>query len=368
MLLNKIILQNFRSYKKQIISVFPTVTVIHGPNATGKTNIIEAIAVLSTGKSFRADLDREMIQWDSEFARVKASVEDTNLELLITAGIVGGQKTPLKKYLVNGVSKRGIDFVGNIKTVLFWPEDLDLVTDSPSLRRHYLDRVLIQIDREYRRNLMSYEKGLRQRNKLLDLIKEGLANHSQLLFWNQLLIKAGNYITDTRAQYIDYVNHNHILNSMKNQINNNIYTIDYDKSIISDLRLLQYKDEEVAAGATLVGPHRDDFIFYKFRNQNNTDIANKLNLSKYGSRGEQRLGVLWLKLSELAYIQEKSGDRPILLLDDIFSELDDKHRSLVLELIQKQQTIITSAEDDVIDILKKSRIGFSEIRLPFGDK
>ncbi len=350
MILSKLELSNFRSFQKQGFEFSPSVTLIEGNNGVGKTNIIEAIHTLSIGKSFRADRDREMIRWGSEMARIQCSAEDTILEMVLTEGVTHGIKTPLKKLIVDGVPRRHIDFAGKIKTVLFWPEDLELVTDSPSLRRKYLDSVLVQTDREYRRNLMSYERGLRQRNRLLDAINEGHASRSQLLFWDQLLIKAGNCITDTRSYFIDFVN----------KTNDEHYRMEYDKSIISQARLEQYKDEEVAAKATLVGPHRDDFQF----ELRITNDKSRKNLSKYGSRGEQRLGVLWLKLGELSYIQTETEDRPILLLDDIFSELDDEHRSLVLGLISSYQTILTTAENDVVDLLKTNGIAYTVIKLP----
>jgi len=323
MTLTELSLQQFRSYAKRTFVFSPHTTLIVGPNTAGKTNILEAIALLSTGKSFRADKDGEMVKWWAEFGRVKATIDDTTLEVLVTA---------TKKYVVNGIPRRQIDFVGNLLTVLFWPEHLELITDSPSIRRKYLDSVLVQVDREYRRNLLSYERGIRQRNSLLRLINEGKGNRAQLLFWDQLLIKSGAYITDKRIEFIEFVNtHQHTMQ------------IHYDKSIISVSRLAQYALEEVAAGVTLVGPHRDDYIF----------LERERDISKYGSRGEQRLAVLRLKLAELVYIEEKTGERPILLLDDIFSELDVEHRKLVLEIVDKQQTIITSADEDIIKLFSK---------------
>lgn len=329
MTLSFLSLQQFRSYQKRSFEFSPDITLIVAPNAAGKTNILEAIYLLATGKSFRADVDAEMIQWDGQFARVKGTAGDTKLEVLLT---------PTKKYLVNGITRRQIDFVGNLRAVLFWPEHMELVTDSPSLRRRYLDSVLVQVDREYRRNLMSYERGLRQRNRLLDLVNEGKAARSQLLFWDQLLIKSGAYITDTRAQYIDFIN-SYTLPAVS-------YKLNYDKSVISEARLEQYKDQEVLAAATLVGPHRDDMKFFI------TDRS----LSSYGSRGEQRLAILWLKLAEVSFIQEKTGDRPILLLDDIFSELDQEHKMLVMEVIDKQQTIITSADPAILQDRQKKNL------------
>jgi DNA replication and repair protein RecF len=195
---------------------------------------------------------------------------------------------------------------------------------------------------------MSYERGLRQRNKLLDAIREGLASRSQLLFWNQLLIKAGGYLTDKREEFISYVN-SYLMSGVE-------YRIEYDKSVISEARLEQYRDEEVAAKATLVGPHRDDIHFLKAKNRRSKtsdDKDNFLDLSKYGSRGEQRLAILWLKLAEVSFIQDRSGERPILLLDDIFSELDENHRKLVMSVVRKQQTIITSAEEEMADVVQR---------------
>lgn len=326
MILTSLTLQQFRNYGKRSFVFSPDLTIIVGANASGKTNIVEAVYFLATGKSFRADTDRESIRLGEEIARIKGNLEDTTLEIAETTGDVGGKKAPLKKYLVNGVPKRMIDFVGNLRAVLFWPEHLELVTDSPSIRRKYLDSVLVQVDREYRRNLMSYERGLRQRNKLLDLLSEGKASRSQLLFWNQLLIKAGAYLTEKREEFIHFINSYHISHIT--------YHIAYDKSVISESRLEQYRDEEIAAKATLVGPHRDDMKF----------AIRDISLSAYGSRGEQRLGILWLKLSEATFIQKKTATRPILLLDDIFSELDEEHRETVLNLIQKQQTILTTTD------------------------
>ncbi|MFH0749782.1 MAG: DNA replication and repair protein RecF [Candidatus Gottesmanbacteria bacterium] len=342
-------LKKFRMYNEQSFTFSPTVTVFIGNNAIGKTNILEAIALCATGKSFWAVRDSDMITWGNDVSRVKSVVvpstvakdkEETILEIVLTSGMMNGQKTQVKKYLVNGVARRQLDFVGNIRVVLFSPTDLELVTDSPSIRREYLNTVLTQVDREYRRNIQSYERGLRQRNSLLDRINEGTAARSQLLFWNQLLIKTGNYITESRRQFIDQVN-TYTLDDLH-------YRLVYDPSLISSSRLEQYKEEEIAAKSTLVGPQRDDFRFEKSGLKNTY-----IDISRFGSRGEQRLAVLWLKLSELTFIEMRSGDRPLLLLDDIFSELDADSRHLVLDVITKQQTIITSAEEEVIDLVRK---------------
>lgn len=346
-MLTSLTLQNFRSYKQISWDLTKGATCVVGLNAAGKTNILEAIMLLATGKSFRAGQDREVIRWESEVARVTGTMGDEKLEMVLTPGLVSGQKSSLKKHLVNGVPRRVIDFVGHIRAVLFWPEDLEIVTDSPSVRRRYLDTVLVQVDREYRRNLLSYERGVRQRNRLLDLINEGSASRSQLLFWDQLLIRAGGYITQKRAAYIDFVN--------MTTLSDHRFHISYDKSVISESRLLQYKDEEVAAKSTLVGPHRDDFSMFSMGEHVESQSTQYRNMAKFGSRGEQRLVVLWLKLAELSYIARETGERPTLLLDDIFSELDEGHRGLVGNIISQQQTIITSADiDSVPPVVRKT--------------
>lgn len=348
-MLTSLVLHNFRSYTKKTWAFSQGASCIVGPNAAGKTNVLEAIMMLATGKSFRAGQDREVIRWGTEVARITGEAGGEKVELVLTPGFVSGQKSSLKKHLVNGIPRRVIDFVGNVRAVLFWPEDLEIVTDSPSIRRRYLDTVLVQVDREYRRNLLSYERGIRQRNKLLDLINEGSASRSQLLFWDQLLIRAGGYITQKRNEYITYVN--------KTTLSDHHFMIAYDKSVISESRLLQYKDEEVAAKSTLVGPHRDDFGLFS-KNHSSRDLDAYRDLAKFGSRGEQRLAVLWLKLAELSYIDIETGTRPLLLLDDIFSELDEDHRSLVGNIINMQQTIITSADKESLpdEVLKAADI------------
>lgn len=340
MILTKLRLQNFRNYKKQEFEFSEKTTLVVGPNTSGKTNLLEGIYLLATGKSFRAGLEQEMIKYDEDLARAKGRIinkEITDLEIVLTRGEVLGEKVAKKKYQVNGIGKRAMDFIGKLRAVYFGPEDLDLVTNSPTLRRKYLDSVLEQVDREYRRATLSYEKGLRQRNKLLERIRDEGASRSQLLFWNQLLIKNGDYLTQKREEFVEFVN------SLQSSVFS--FQLEYDKSIISPGRLEEYAKEEVAAGATLVGPHRDDFGF----RVKERESKRARDLSAYGSRGEQRLSILWLKLRELEFITFKKGERPILLLDDIFSELDQKHRKLVLEVIPKQQTIITTTDLHLVE-------------------
>jgi len=363
-------LRDFRSYKKYQAD-FGEKTIVTGPNGSGKSNLMEAIYLLAVGKSFRADSDFEMINYREQFANAQGSIlgaeyGQTELKVLLTNGSGLGRK----KFEVNGVPKRMMDFVGRFRAVLFGPSDLELVTGRPSERRRYLDFVLSQTDREYHRCLLSYEKGLRQRNKLLDLIREGTAERSQLWFWDRLLVKNGEYLTGKRGDYLNELN-----------IKSPIFNVQYDKSVISEVRLKQYEVEEVAAGSTLVGPHRDDFQVMQTLMGHNAPSDPPLNfspparvfavrggggsydykdVSKYGSRGEQRMAVLWLKLGELKYLSDSGGDppyvrQPVLLLDDVFSELDHEHRKGVLTLVNEQigrggQVIMSTADEHLVPI------------------
>src|SRR3989344_1505907 len=358
MIVKKLQVQKFRNFPDNVFSFSGNTTVIVGVNASGKTNVMEALFLLSTGKSFRARIEEEMISYDEDIARVKGSfVEEdvksgTNLEVVLTRGeiAVGGafekvEKVARKRLLVNGVGKRLLDFAGTFKTVLFGPWDMDLVTGAPSIRRKLLDSLLSQVDREYRRASLSYDKGLRQRNKLLFRIREEGVARSQLLFWDKLLIKNGDYLTKTREEFIEFCNSH-------GSFKGHEFILEYDRSAITEARLEQYKEEEVAAATTLVGPHRDDFVF-KLKSDKQETVRD---LGRYGSRGEQRMGILWLKLEELAFIEEKTGQKPTLLLDDIFSELDHEHRKIVVEASKKQQTIITTADEHYIEGIEKVEV------------
>jgi len=354
MSVSKLRLNHFRNFKSRLLELPSGISVIVGPNASGKTNILEGLYLLSTGKSFRAKIEEEMVNYDSEVARAKGRLKSDgqaiDLEVVLTRGVLDigksvPEKVARKKLFVNGIAKRLIDFAGNFKITLFGPWDLDLVTESPSLRRRFLDSVLSQVDREYRRAVLSYERGLRQRNKLLFRIREESLSRGQLLFWDKLLIKNGDYLTRLRGEFIDFINESPPLDDQ-------LFKVEYERSAISETRLEQYADEEVAAATTLVGPHRDDLII-KESGQGNKKRKVYRELARFGSRGEQRMSVLWLKLAELNFIEEKSGERPTLLLDDIFSELDHKHREVVMKISNKQQTIITTADPHFITGFKK---------------
>lgn len=352
MVIKSLQLQNFRSYKDQTFKFPSGATLIIGPNTSGKTNLLEAIYLLATGKSFRAQLDEEMISYGKELARIKAEVESEEgveeLEILLTRGQVGNQRTTKKQYLINGVKKRQVDFIGYLNCVLFGPEDLEIVVNSPAIRRDYLDSVLEQVDRDYRRANLSYKKSLRQRNRLLEQIRDKGRAKSSLFLWNKLLLENGDVISQKRKELIDFVN------QQPDYFGDLV--INYEKSLLSPQRLEKYQEKEIVAGMTLIGPHRDDFTL----NLVNGDEERNLHL--FGSRGEQRTAVFSLKLAELEYVAEKIEQRPVLLLDDIFSELDHQRRQHLVKVIPKQQTIITTTDIHLVEPAYRRKVKMIKLK------
>jgi DNA replication and repair protein RecF len=343
-MIKQLTLTNFRSHRHLKIDFEPLV-ILWGENATGKTNVLEAVYLLGTGESFRAGKIEEMVLWEEEVGHVAGQageLDDEELQVTVTRGVVQGKRVPKRMYKVNGTGKLKSDFVGRMAVVLFRPEDLELLTGDPTGRRRFLNEILAQIDRDYARSLVSYDKALRRRNKLLDLLREGQVNRTAFAFWDQLLIKDGTYLSEKRQELIEAVN---MIPSLQGKLQ-----VIYDRSTISPQRLAQYAREEVAAGYTLVGPHKDDFKVMDVSNEAARDI------SIYGSRGEQRLAVLWLKEAQLAHMDKVLKKKPVLLLDDILSELDEKNARLIASLCRQQQTVVTTTEKTTAAILGEAKV------------
>lgn len=342
MKLNDITLKNFRNLEDIKITFNKNITVLIGDNAQGKTNYLESIYFLATGKPVRVETDEEIIKLDEQSVRAEGSVVTIRDEgsFNIASVLLKADSKLSKRFLVNGIPRRLIDYSGKLIVVFFRPEDLDLVTGSPSLRREYIDHTISQPDREYRKNLSSYQKIIIQKNKLLKLIREGFANPDELEFWNGRQLTLGIFLQEKRKQFFNAIN------SYEKKFGDFEYR--YLPNEISKALLEELNHREIQAAVSLTGPHRDDFEFY----------LGEKNLAKYGSRGEQRTAVLDLKITELIYFENILGERPVLLLDDIFSELDESHRAHVLDLAKLQQTIIATVEfDDYLkDALKNEQI------------
>lgn len=341
MQIKKLFLSNFRNYSKLELGLDERPTILTGNNAVGKSNLLEAIYLLSTTKSQRVDSESELIKQGESLFRVEGVVgeedgEDTTLEIVTQNSNEEGFSKRLK---VNGVGRRVVDFIGNLPAVIFYPSDINMVTGPPNLRRWHLDLALAQIDLSYKKALTLYEQHISARNKLLKAIKEGESKVDELTFWTDELIKNGVLISDARAAFFQNIN---ITQPLGN------FVFEYKQSLITSERSKEYQSKEIAAGVTLIGPHRDDFTL---------KLADR-NLAHFGSRGEQRTATLSFKLAQLEYMALTLGKKPILLLDDVFSELDATHRASVVEIVSRQQTIIAIVELENIpkEFLSSARI------------
>jgi len=335
MLIKNLTLQNFRNHKILGINFDDNLTFIYGENGLGKTNILEAIHLLSTTKSLRSEYDKDLILHNQLFLRIKSEIENTedkyNLELTVERSNDFNNKSS-KKVKVNQVAKSVSTFSGILKSVIFTPADLDLIFSTPSSRRKYLDLIFYQISYTYKKSILEYTKALKQRNKLLEIIKETGRGKEQLDFWTEFLIIEGTKIQKERDEIFNFLNEN--INSLneKFELNNFEIKFVYIKNEISKENFEVYSQKEFILCTTLIGPHKDDFEIQ----------MNRKDISQFGSRGQQRMALTALKILELDFIYKKTGEKPILLLDDIFSELDEKHKKAILKIIKEQQTIITS--------------------------
>jgi len=338
MIIESLKLTNFRNHKTLKLGFDPNINLLVGDNGVGKTNILEAIHLLSSTKSFRAKYDSDLIAHSKEFTLIEAEIstqEDVDKIQMQIKRTERSEKTTVKKVKINRVAKSLSSFTHHLKSVLFSPEDIDVITGSPSLRRKYLDLVLYQIDSKYKKRSTVYQKAVRRRNKILELISETGTGQDQLPFWNSKILEMGEYIQQKRTDLLEQFNHFfHSSENPYSKYSHSLKTV-YEQNLIDTKRLLEYKNREIAAKTTLVGPHRDDFTFY----------LQQKDMSQFASRGEQRTAMFLMKLAEFNYIYSKLNVKPLLLLDDIFSELDPEHREAILSFIKDQQTIITTSSD-----------------------
>ncbi|HEV2340007.1 MAG TPA: DNA replication and repair protein RecF [Patescibacteria group bacterium] len=338
MYLKQIILQHFRSYSNKHLVFSDAVTIVVGPNTAGKTNLIEAIVLLSSGKTFRSGGDSILTQDGQDIGRVQGLIEDDTTKLKREVTLVKGERFS-KRYLLNGIVKSRSKFMGDLPFVLFHPGDLNMVIEGPAIRREFLDAILEQTNNAYALSRMQYDKALKQRNALLAKAKEkGRKVREEFRYWDDLLISHGSIITEKRGQLLS------AFQKEEKQLFN--FSVSYDPSIISEERLKQYEQAEIAAGITLVGPQRDDFIL---------KLSDDKSLKDFGSRGQQRLVVLQMKLLQIQYMTERLQKRPLLLLDDIFSELDKEHIAAVLSHVTQGQVIITTTHEEFIPVSTREK-------------
>ncbi len=340
MFLKNLNLTNFRNYSALFVDFDNRPTVLVGNNAAGKSNILEAIYLLSTTKSQRVETEDELIRQGEEFLRVEGFIDEPETALMVLINKPTAEVSFRKRVLVNGISRRVVDFIGNLPAVIFYPSDINMVTGPPSLRRWHLDLGLAQIDPQYKRDLTLYEQFLTARNRVLKAVREGKARLDELDYWTNELVNKGKSISQKRKVLFEFIN------KLEKPLGE--FRFEYKQSEISLERLQETNGREIAAAATLIGPHRDDFVV----------MLEGRHLSHFGSRGEQRTATLAFKLAQLEYMAKILGKRPILLLDDVFSELDGEHRAHVVEVVGKQQTIIATVELENIpkEFLDQARI------------
>jgi DNA replication and repair protein RecF len=325
--------------------------VVYGANAAGKTNLLEAIALLGVGGSHRAEADAEMISWGADFTRLEADVEgpegSANVEIVLARSGPAGAR---KRIRINGVGRRAAQLAQTLPVVLFAPEDMLLIVGSPSLRRHALDMLIVRTVPTAGATMATYGRALSQRNNLLKSIRDGAADPAELRFWSDTVAREGGLIVTWRRQTLAALGgpvaaaHAEIAPGdaalALSYVTNAEAGPDEDAEAALRRRLAETAEKEMWNGTTLVGPHRDDIGF----------ALGGRDMAGFASRGQQRSAILSFKLAELQLVAETHGRPPLLLLDDVFSELDpDRRAHLVRRIGELPQAFITTTALEDLD-------------------
>lgn len=358
MVLEKININQFRNYDSLELELKNGINIIYGDNAQGKTNLLESIYVLALTKSHRSFIDNNLIQTGKTSSKIKGTIIEDNFPIHLEI-IISNKSKKIK--LDQDEVKKISDYISKMNIIIFYPEDLDLIKGSPGLRRRYLNSEISQLNAYYLNIYSEYNKILKMRNDYLKKINHGMTiDYSYFDIINQYFIEKAVIIYQERKKFLDKIN-KYSANIFQDLSGLDSFIVRYKTSIsmenidtleLANLlseKLNRMKETEIKLGMTMVGPHRDDFEFY---------IGDK-NLKLFGSQGQQRMAILSLKLSEIDIFKEIKKTMPILLLDDVFSELDDKKKNNLLSYInQGIQTIITTTDLKNIDegILQKSKL------------
>ena len=368
MYLSHLSLTDFRNYRHLDLSLGPGLFLFYGENAQGKTNLLEAVAMLATSSSFHTSNDREVVNWNARdhIARLEGTVirEDGEVQIEVVvfdptpptfehsarnpAAVELPATTQRKRFKVNSVPRRALDLIGQMRVVLFAPTDLNLVAGSPDERRRFLDRALCQVQSRYCQAILKYRKIVTQRSALLKRIRENQEDPRMLEYLDDQLTSLASMIIFERQRMVASLNEQAQHFQEKISGGREQLQIVYRPSFTlnpagSPLQasqhyreqLQQARKKEIMQGVCLLGPHRDDLEF----------IVNGANMLSYGSRGQQRTVALSTKLAELEYMKASTGDEPVLLLDDVFSELDVHRREDLLRLVLEHQQVLLTATD-----------------------
>lgn len=332
MIIKSLELANFRNYEELNISFDKGTNILYGDNAQGKTNILEAIYVSATTKSHKGSKDKEIINFNKEEAHIRTYLEKENVETRVDMHL---RKNKSKGIAIDGQKiKKAADLMGLLNVVFFSPEDLSIIKDGPAERRRFADMELCQLDSFYLYNLNHYNKIIGQRNKLLKDMYFQPELKETLNIWDSQLVSFGSKIIERREQFVkqlgDIIFDIHKkLSGGKEEL---VIAYEPDVSIEDFEKQMKYnQDKDIRLKQTTTGPHRDDFSF----------VVNGVDIRKYGSQGQQRTAALSLKLSEIELVKKISKDTPVLLLDDVLSELDSNRQNYLLNSIGNIQTIIT---------------------------
>ncbi len=341
-------LEQFRSYENLELSLENSgnITVLMGENATGKTNILEAISVLSLLKSSRKAEENDLIQWEKSHYRIRGACR-SDLGVMNSLEVVS-QVEPKKARaaFINDVRTPANRYIGTLPLVTFTPDDLLLWSGSPSSRRRLIDILLCQVSPMYLQAMAEYERALKQRNTLLKQIREQQQGSSALDPWDEKIALLGTVITVDRLQLFETLQMTILreLRSLGEKPVSAIFQYVRKTGATNEAQLkdemlrelLQYRERDILTQGTTVGPHRDDW----------TLLMDGRDIATFASRGQQRAALLALLLLQASFLELRKSEKPILLLDDVFSELDEKHRGAILETLSDHQVIITAVEFD----------------------
>ena len=334
-------LKNYRNYDYAELEFDDATNIFYGDNAQGKTNILESIYLCGTTKSHRGTKDRDLIKFDEEESHIEAVVEKNNVTFKIDIHL---KKNSPKGIAINKVPiRKASELFGIINIVFFSPEDLNIIKNGPSERRKFIDLELAQLDKVYLSDLSNYNRVVNQRNHLLKDVYDRNELIQNLDVWDLQLIHYGNKIINRRNIFISQIND--IIGKVHEKLTGGkehlcIFYEPSNGSMSLEQSILKNRERDIRMKSTSVGPHRDDICF----------MADNLDIRKFGSQGQQRTAALSLKLSEIELVKKVINDTPILLLDDVLSELDKNRQNYLLDSICDVQTLITcTGLDDFIN-------------------
>lgn len=340
MIIESLELKNYRNYKELHMDFDPGTNILYGDNAQGKTNILESIYVCATTKSHRGSKDRDIIEFGQDESHIKMVVRKDGVPYRLDMHL---KKNRTKGVAINGIPiHKASELFGVVNVVFFSPEDLNLIKNGPAERRRFVDLELCQLNKLYVHSLVQYNKSIVQRNKLLKELSFKPEFAEMLDIWDMQLVSYGRELIRYRREFIKELNEiiheiHYNLSGQKEEL-----VIRYEPNVMEDSienALKRGRDSDIRMKTTLTGPHRDDISFY----------VNEIDIRKFGSQGQQRTAALSLKLAEIELVKKTVKDYPILLLDDVLSELDNKRQEHLLSGIRHIQTVITcTGLDDFI--------------------